>query len=230
MTGTAISCVEADLGWGGRAVLRDVNLEVSAGELVMLLGASGAGKSTLLSALAGMRCVLSGSVEVAGNRSGRAGFVPQGLTGVDSPLAVEEHVALGRVTGGWRSSRTELAAARALLTQLGIGTKARDRLMELSGGQRQRAMIARALMASSSLLLCDEPTSGADMVLATEIAGVLRGLADGGCTVAVATHDHRTFTPVCDRVIGIASGAIVFDGRAQELDEYVLQTIYGATR
>ena len=229
MKGASVSLVSAGLGWGRSSVLHDVNLQILPGEMVLLLGSSGSGKSTLLGAIAGLDCVRSGRVDLDYGSSQRAGFVPQSFSEVDSPFSAEEHVALGAPSPGWRTSKAQREAARGLLEGLGIGSFAHRRMAELSGGQRQRVMVARALMASKSLLLCDEPTSGADAVTSAEVANVLAELAKEGCTVIVASHDVAAFKPVCSRVVSLSCGQVVFDGPADLFDDAALRKTYATS-
>ena len=225
MSGSGISFDGAVLGWGNNEVLRGVNVEIHSGEFVLVLGGSGAGKSTMLAAMAGMDCVLGGSVGFTG--SSKAGFVPQATSEMDTPFSIEEYVALGSVRGGWFVSKTERRAAVQVLESLGLGDKIGERLGNLSGGQRQRVLIARAMAASPSLLLCDEPTSGADTVTARSVADLLAGISNGGRTIVVATHDYRAFQHVADRVVGVHKNAVRFDLTGGNFDEQLILELYG---
>jgi len=226
VTGASIRVDRASFARGRTPVLHDVSLAIEPGELVLLLGASGAGKSTMLSALAGVLSPVAGSVDVRSPEVPvRAGFVPQLLDEPLSPLAVEEVVALGRLRRGWSTSAEERVEARTLLDSLGLQGRYRARLDELSGGQRQRVLVARALMSSRALLLCDEPTSGVDTLRAAEVARVLSGLAAAGCTVIVATHDVAAFAPHADRFLALRAGRLYAD--TTRMDDDLLATVYG---
>lgn len=226
MIGASICVDRASFSRGRTPVLHDVSFSIEPGELVLLLGASGAGKSTMLSALAGVLPPVSGSMDVrSAENPVRAGFVPQLVDEPLSPLAVEEVVALGRLRRGWSTSAEERVEARAVLDSLGLHGRYRARLGELSGGQRQRVLVARALMSSRSLLLCDEPTSGVDTLLAAEVARVLSGLAAAGCTVIVATHDVGVFASHADRFLALRAGRLCAD--TAHMDDDLLTTVYG---
>jgi ABC-type Mn2+/Zn2+ transport system ATPase subunit len=222
----------AFLGYRGEPVLGHVNLAFSAGELVGVVGRSGAGKSTLLGALSGERVQLSGSIRVAGKdpvrSSNPVGLVPQLGDEVLTQLAVSEVVALGAPRRGLFTSRTERTGADALLARLGLDGLQRRRLGELSGGQRQRVAIARALSASQTLLLCDEPTSGADPALTAEIIGVLQEIAETGTTVVVATHDLAVVAPRLTRLVGIGGGTVRYDGPASSFGSEEQSDVYGS--
>jgi ABC-type Mn2+/Zn2+ transport system ATPase subunit len=220
----------ADLGHDAKVVLGDVNLTVRAGELVGVVGRSGAGKSTLLAALAGAPVQLSGTVVVRGLDPRRSdhpvGLVPQMGDETPTRLSVVELIALGSPRTGLFTTRRERSEAGRLLERLGLEGMGRRRITELSGGQRQRVAIARALTASSTLLLCDEPTSGADPTLAAEIVDVLTDVARNGTTVLVATHDLSGVASRLDRVIGIGSGRVCFDGPAASFGPEQFKAVY----
>ncbi len=222
----------ATLGYRADApVLVEVDVSIHAGELVGVVGCSGAGKSTLLSALCGAPVQLSGRVLVESRdprRSGhRVGLVPQLGDEVLTNLSLIEVISLGRPRAGLFTSRAERAAVSELLDRLGLGGFGSRRMGELSGGQRQRVAIARALTASSAVLLCDEPTSGADPALTAEIVGVLAEVAAAGATVIIATHDLSVVAPQLDRLIGIAGNGIRFDGNPVEFGAAEQSAVYG---
>lgn len=216
-----IELSHANLGLGTYAVLRDISFTVKPGELVAVIGASGSGKSTLLSTLAGVTRPLGGSVLV--RRPGltstcSVGLVPQSADERPSSLCAEEIVALGAQRPGLRTTRAERTAARESLHDLGLQGLTRRRLTQLSGGQRQRVAIARALTASPHVLLLDEPTSGADPVLAADLIDTLAMVASTEVAVLVATHDLVTVVPRVDRVLGLCEGRLVYDGPPTDLD------------
>jgi putative ABC transport system ATP-binding protein len=187
------------------------DLELESGQLVLLLGASGCGKTSLLSVLAGILTPQGGTTEVNGQRvdslseaelvayrRSTVGVVFQSFNLVPSLTALE-NVAVPLWSAGIRGKR---AAARAtvLLDQVGLGDRLRHRPSEMSGGQQQRVAIARALAHDPPVLLADEPTAHLDTSSVEEVLRVLRGLAQSGRLVVIATHDHRLL-PVADRVI-----------------------------
>jgi len=223
----------AGLGYVGTPVLADVTFSIAAGELVGIVGCSGAGKSTLLGAIAGAPVQVSGSVLVSGRDPRRGGhgvgLVPQLGDEVLTGLSATEMVTLGRPRRGLFTSRAERCEAETLLTRLGLGEYTNATIGVLSGGQRQRVVIARALMASQAVLLCDEPTSGADPSLTAEIIGVLAEVAASGTTVLVATHDLSVVVPRLGRLIGFADGGVSYDGPAASFGPTDQVAVYGTT-
>jgi ABC-type Mn2+/Zn2+ transport system ATPase subunit len=219
------------LGYNNKPVLSRINLRIDRGELVGVLGASGSGKSTLLSLMAGSEVLLNG--ELTTTRRGTSGvrelvgFVPQLTEETWGPLCVQEVVSLGKAKAGLRTERVVKREATKWLEKLDIARLAKKRMHELSGGQRQRVAVARGLMASETLLVCDEPTSGADPVLALEIVDLLRTVASFDVAVVVATHDLSVVVPKLERVVGISKGGIVVDKKQDALRQEDISLIYG---
>ncbi|PTX92672.1 ABC transporter ATP-binding protein [Opitutus sp. ER46] len=202
---------------GRIAVLRDVSLDVRAGELVALWGASGSGKSTLLHLLGGLDVPDRGELAVCDLdprpeanrivlRRRRLGFVFQ-LHNLIPDLTVAENLRVPALAIG-----TPRAAATARLEQLaghlGIGHRLTHRIQDLSGGERQRAAICRALMNAPSLLLADEPTGSLDEATGATVFGLLRDLVEReGIAVVLATHERR-FAEACHRIIRVRDGGL----------------------
>ena len=203
--------------------LADVSLDVTAGEVVAIMGPSGSGKSTLLNLIAGLDRPSSGSVTVAGRRIDRlsesglarfrarhVGIVFQFFNLLDD-LTVEDNVLLPAQLAG-ASRRTARARAAELLAQLGLERHRNDYPARLSGGQRQRVAIARALVNSPELLLADEPTGALDTATGLQIGQLLQQLNAAGQTLVLVTHDPALADRYAARTIRIVDGRIV-DGR-----------------
>lgn len=196
---------------GGRRVLKDVTFHVEPGQMLGLFGASGAGKSTLLEVICGQLEACSGTIMFDGKRCTSAGFVPQAPFERRVALSVREVVALARPRIGLVTSRSERRRSEETLERLGMTPYANRRLSELSGGQLQRVAIATAVNRGLSVLLCDEPTSGADPVVARAVLELLREIADDGIAVVVASHDVERVLSSIDHVVGLRAGQIVLD-------------------
>ena len=206
---------------GGATVeaVRDVDLEVGEGELVVLLGRSGAGKSTLLNVVGGLDRPDQGSVRVAGldvpslRGAERERFLQRTVgwvfqsSGLLPLLSAAENVALSlRVLGA--SEEESLRAAHRALEAVGLAERADHRGGELSGGEQQRVALARALITAPALLLADEPTAQLDTETARTITALLREAADSGTAVLFATHDESA-AEVADRVLRIEDGRLL---------------------
>ncbi|GAA0921722.1 ABC transporter ATP-binding protein [Nonomuraea longicatena] len=200
----------------GVHALKGVNLEVSAGELVAVMGPSGSGKSTLLNLAGGLDRPTSGTVRIEGEdlagvkdlavvRRGRVGYVFQDLNLIPS-LTAAENVMLPRELDGVSAGKARKEAL-AVLAELSLGDLADDFPEELSGGQRQRVAIARALVGERRLLLADEPTGALDTATGDGILGLLRGRCDAGAAVLLVTHEPR-YAAWADRVVFLRDGEI----------------------
>ena len=187
------------------------NLRADSGQLVVVLGASGCGKTSLLSVLAGILSPASGTVhvgvtEVTGLREPQlsryrresVGVVFQTFNLIPSLTALQ-NVQVPMMAGGV-SRREARARATKLLAQVSLTDREHHRPGQLSGGQQQRVAIARALGFDPPLILADEPTAHLDYLQVEGIASLLRGLADAGKLVVVATHDER-LVPLADQVV-----------------------------
>jgi putative ABC transport system ATP-binding protein len=214
--------VRRTYGSGHTAVpaLRDVSLDVEAGQLVALVGRSGSGKTTLLNIVGGLDRPDGGRVMVAGRevtaldeggldalRREVVAFVFQTF-GLVNDLTAAENVGLPlrlrRLPVAVRERRVEL-----LLDLVGLGGHAQHRPEEMSGGQMQRVAIARALAASPQLLIADEPTGQLDTDTGLAVMALIRGVVEAeGMTAIVATHDPLMIA-LADRVVRIVDGRLV---------------------
>jgi lipoprotein-releasing system ATP-binding protein len=200
-------------------VFRNLELAVSEGEQLAIMGESGAGKSTLLYLIAGLDQPTSGAVrfrgrdisslsnaEVAGFRNREIGYVWQ-QHHLLAEFTCAENVMLPRLVRGENRTKA-LAEARERLDEVGLAGRAAHRAGELSGGEQQRVAIARALVGNPSLLLADEPTGNLDERTGDKVFSLLADLRlKRNLTSILVTHNHR-FAQSCGRVLKLEAGAL----------------------
>lgn len=212
-------------GYDGRPVLEGIDLTITKGAIVGVVGPSGAGKTTLLRAMVGAVPRTTGSVTVAGQRvtfgrTPKVGWVPQLETvDWDFPATVNEVVLMGR----WRRSpwipwitADDRRAVAALLERLAIGGIGDRQIRELSGGQQQRVFLARAMIGDPLLLLLDEPTSGVDIKTRDDILHLLASLNEDGMTIVLTTHEINSVAAHLPWVVCV-NGRIVAEGDPDEI-------------
>jgi phosphonate transport system ATP-binding protein len=231
---------------GGTRALGDVSLSVKRGEVVTLLGPSGAGKSTLLRCVNGFVTPSAGRVRVdditVDRRPAtlravrlRAGMIFQQFNLVGR-LTVLENVLVGRLahrptlaTLARRFPPEDYALAERALDRVGLGDKAGQRADTLSGGERQRVAVARVLAQQPAILLADEPVASLDPRTATAVLELIRAIAaEHGLTVLMSLHQVALARRFCDRIVGLATGVVVFEGSADALTGPVVDRIYGS--
>ena len=202
------------------AVLRGVDLDIHAGEFVVLLGVSGSGKSTLLNLISGLDQPTGGSVHIEGTeitalsehdrtifRRNRIGIVFQFFNLIPT-LTILENITLPLELRGVRRAEADQRAG-ALLERVGLGDRADDFPDKLSGGEQQRVAIARALVHQPALVLADEPTGNLDEDTGERVLSLLLELTrQAGRTLLMATHNPE-IVPLADRVYRISDGALV---------------------
>ena len=223
-TNMGIICrgVTKDFGDGGARlrVLHEIDLEIGASELTLLVGPSGCGKTTLISIIAGLLTPTAGDVELFGVRqselrgrrlvdfrAANVGFVFQQYNLLPA-LTAAENVAVPLLIQGWSRAKAVEQAGQAL-ADVGLADKRNSRPSQLSGGQQQRVAIARALVHSPRLLVCDEPTAALDAHAGRTVMELLKQVAvQAGRSVIVVTHDSRVLD-YGDRIVEMADGRIV---------------------
>jgi polar amino acid transport system ATP-binding protein len=213
--------------FGDNTVIAVIDLDVKKGERIAVLGASGSGKSTLLRCLNFMEMPDAGTItlggKVIGRRESELALVRQRIGMVFQQFNLFPHMtALGNVMEGLRTVRRmsksdARARAEKELARVGLVDKAAHYPAHLSGGQKQRVAIARALAMDPELLLFDEPTSALDPELVGEVLGVIRALAEEGCTMLLVTHELGFAYHVATRVIFLADGTIHEEGTPDEV-------------
>jgi zinc transport system ATP-binding protein len=219
---TAIEVRDLQVSLGGQVVLAGVDVVVTPGEVVALLGANGSGKSTLVRTILGLVPRTSGKIAIFDtplerfSQWERIGYVPQRVSATGGvPATVAEVVGSGRLTGRtwWRPpTRVDRTAASEAMDAVGIGPLARRSVNELSGGQQQRVLIARALARQPEVLLLDEPTAGVDRSSQDAFATALRHLVASGTTVVLVLHELGVLAELIRRSIVLRGGGVVHDG------------------
>ena len=230
--------------FGPKSVLRGVDLDVGAGESVVVIGGSGSGKSVTVKCALGLVEPDSGSILIDGMESvglkgaareavnARMGMLFQGGALFDS-LSVWENVAFGLVAAGRKTRREAKPVALDTLAQVGLGPEV-GALMpaELSGGMQKRVALARAIAARPDIIFFDEPTTGLDPIMADVINGlIVECVRELGATALSITHDMASVRKIADRIAMLHEGRIIWSGPASEIDgsgnAHVDQFIHG---
>lgn len=226
----------------GCEALKGIDTEIQSGSFTVVLGPSGAGKSTLLRLINGLETPTSGVVRIDGEAVGahnlrhirsKVAMVFQQFNLVNR-LTVVTNVLTGRLAhrsalGGvfYLFRKEDMDIAQEVLSRVGLTEKAWIRADKLSGGQQQRVGIARALAQQPKVILADEPVASLDPVTSEEIMALLREICDrDGITVVVNLHQVELARRFADRIIGMNSGKIVFDGKPEQMTQAALRTIY----
>jgi putative ABC transport system ATP-binding protein len=223
-TNVAVYCrgVTKTYGSGSSAVtaLRGIDLDVRAGELMMLVGPSGCGKTTLISVIAGILDRDSGECSVFGNdfsamsqsaktkyRGEAIGFVFQAFNLLPT-LTAAENVSIPLLING-QSRREAIVKARDMLARVGLAERVNSMPSQLSGGQQQRVAIARALVHDPKLIVCDEPTSSLDHETGHKVMEILKEMAlREDRALVIVTHDARIFE-FADRIARMDDGRVL---------------------
>ena len=198
---------------GGLRALKDINLDISRGEIFALLGPNGSGKTTLISIICGLVNMSSGQVLAAGNdiirnyRQARQaiGLVPQELA-TDSFETVWAAVSFSR---GLFGKPANPAHIEKMLKALSLWDKRNNHIMTLSGGMKRRVMIAKALSHEPRILFLDEPTAGVDVELRRDMWALVRQLRESGVTIILTTHYIEEAEEMADRIGVIRQGEII---------------------
>ncbi|MBE9166725.1 DevA family ABC transporter ATP-binding protein [Pleurocapsales cyanobacterium LEGE 06147] len=208
-----------------KQILFDINLQLQAGEVVILRGPSGSGKTTLLTLIGGLRSPQSGSLKVLGQELVGAkksilveirkniGYIFQAHNLLES-LTARQNVQMSLELHEGLSSQEIKAKTTAILEEVGLGDHIDYHPHNLSGGQKQRVAIARALVSHPKMVLADEPTAALDSKSGRGVVELMQQLAkEQGCTILIVTHDNRILD-VADRIIELEDGRIKVDSNS----------------
>lgn len=212
--------------FGQMHALKDINLSIRQGEVVVVIGPSGSGKSTLCRTINRLETIDSGSIVLDGqplpeegkalaNLRAEVGMVFQSFN-LFAHKTILENVTLGPIKVRKLAKAEAEKKARELLDRVGVGHQAEKYPAQLSGGQQQRVAIARALAMEPKVMLFDEPTSALDPEMIKEVLDVMVDLAKRGMTMVVVTHEMGFARTAADRVVFMADGAIVEENTPEE--------------
>ncbi len=212
---TQLICRDLCLGYEGTVVAEHINFSVNKGDYLCIVGENGSGKSTLIKAILHLIKPLSGTITFGeGFSQKEIGYLPQ-QTEVqrDFPASVQEIVRSGCLNqGGFGPfySKKQKALAEKNMEKLGIGHLATRCYRELSGGQQQRVLLARALSATQNLLLLDEPVTGLDPKVTTELYQLIQKLNQEGITVIMVSHDIEAAVQYASHILHISRDPLFF--------------------
>lgn len=212
--------------YGPLHVLRDINLDVHRGEVVVVLGPSGSGKSTMCRTINRLETIDNGEILINGKKlpqEGKAlaklradvGMVFQSFN-LFANKTIQDNVTLGPVKVRGVKPADAKKEALELLNRVGVGNQASKMPSQLSGGQQQRVAIARALAMKPEVMLFDEPTSALDPEMITEVLDIMVQLAKSGMTMIVVTHEMGFARKAADRIVFMADGEIVEEATPEE--------------
>lgn len=217
------------VAYGKKTVLKDLSLQVEAGEILALIGPNGAGKTTLIHSVSGTLPLCAGQVQVQGRDVAKLGVaerakllavVPQARQ-MGGAYSVQQAVMMGRTAYmGWlgRESESDQAAVELALKQTHLEDFAERSIAQLSGGEQQRVLLARALAQSTPVLLLDEPTNHLDLQYQTNLLSLVRKLAkEKNLAVMMAMHDLNLASSVADKVALLVDGEVKHFGTPQKV-------------
>ncbi len=212
--------------FGDLHVLKDINLTVDRGEVVIVIGPSGSGKSTLCRAINRLETTESGEISIDGNPLPEEGKALAGLRAdvgmvfqsfnLFAHKTILENVTLGPIKVRKIKKAEAEKRAMELLERVGVAHQAHKYPAQLSGGQQQRVAIARSLAMDPKVMLFDEPTSALDPEMINEVLDVMTELAKSGMTMVVVTHEMGFARKVANRVVFMADGQIVEEATPEE--------------
>ena len=220
--------------YGDLHVLKDINLTVRKGEVLVIVGPSGSGKSTMCRTINRLETIDSGDIRIDGKplpQEGKelaslraeVGMVFQSFN-LFANKTILENVTLAPIKVRHMDKKAAEDLAMDLLGRVGVASQASKMPSQLSGGQQQRVSIARALVRNPAVILADEPTGALDSHTGREVLGMLQQMHDEGHTVVLITHDN-SIAVQADRIIRLEDGRVVYDGDSHAPEAIVQPTL-----
>ncbi len=228
-----IRCENVSIGYEGQTVVKDLSFQIDAGDYLCIVGENGSGKSTLVKSLLGLKSVEKGQIVFGdGLRQNEIGYLPQ-QTDVqkDFPASVYEVVLSGRLNSrGIRPFYTSADKKTAFekMKMLGISDLSRQCFRDLSGGQKQRVLLARALCATKTLLLLDEPVTGLDPIVTAEFYELIQRInKEAGIAVVMVSHDIESAVKYATHILHLQEKVLFFGTAEAYQRSRVGQTFLG---
>lgn len=220
-----ITCNDVSLGYDGRIVTENINFNLNTGDYLCIVGENGAGKSTLMKAILHLKAPTLGEIRTGdGLKPYEIGYLPQQtMIQKDFPASVEEIVLSGALSKcGLRPfyNRSEKQMAKDNMHKLGILELRKSCYRELSGGQQQRVLLARALCATTKLLLLDEPVAGLDPKVTGEFYELIHKLNQEGITIIMISHDIKAAVTYASHILHLGKSQLFFGKK----EEYMVST------
>ena len=220
-----LSCKNLAIGYDKNPIVRDISFEIASGDYIAIVGENGAGKSTLMKTLLGLLPPVAGEIVFGeGLKKNEIGYLPQQtVVQKDFPASVWEVVLSGCLSKtGLRPfyNKAEKQLALYNIEKMGLTALKARSYRELSGGQQQRVLLARALCATSKILLLDEPVSGLDPIVTEEMYALIERLNKDGTTIIMISHDIRAALNYANKILHV--GKELFFGNKKD---YVSSTI-----
>ena len=226
MTEPLVVLQDVNKHFGDLHVLREINMEIGKGEVVVVIGPSGSGKSTLCRAINRLETIESGTITIDGKKlpeEGKAlaelradvGMVFQSFN-LFAHKTILDNVTLGPIKVRKQKKADAEKRGMELLERVGVAQQAQKFPAQLSGGQQQRVAIARSLAMNPKVMLFDEPTSALDPEMINEVLDVMVGLAKEGMTMVVVTHEMGFARKAANRVVFMDGGQIVEENTPEE--------------
>lgn len=229
---TLISLNKVSVSYENLKALNNVSFDIESGDYICIVGENGSGKSTLVKSILGLVPVKSGEIEYKALNKNEIGYLPQqSASQKDFPASVYEVVLSGCLNKCGLLpfySKAQKQLAEDNIELLGMTAQRNKSFMELSGGQQQRVLLARALCASSKMLVLDEPVTGLDPLVTMEFYELIRKIVkEKGITVLMVSHDIETAVRHADKILHIDNTVLFYGGRTEYINSQVGKKFVG---